>query len=317
MHTNNNSIIAESPVMKALFLDIVKIAKSNASVFLTGESGTGKEVIANAIHQLSPRASASFIRVNCAAIPETLLESEFFGHEKGSFTGAMQRRFGRFEMANNGTLLLDEISEIPLVLQPKLLRVIQEQEFERVGGTHPIRVDVRLIATSNRNMQTAIEKNLFREDLFFRLHVIPLKIPPLRQRKEDILPLAELFLQRLCIENQQELKSLSIQAKELLVAYPWPGNIRELANVIERTVVLHTGKTIKAEDLKIPMSCSLASPPTFGANPGSLHTLEAVEQAHILATLKTYGNNKTKAAKSLGISLRTLRNKVNGYQSQT
>lgn len=310
MSSHNNFIIAQSPAMKTLLQDVAKVANSNASVFITGESGTGKEVIAGAIHRLSPRAKAPFIRVNCAAIPETLLESEFFGHEKGAFTGALQRRLGRFELADRGSLLLDEISEVPLILQPKLLRLIQEQEFERVGGSVPIQVDVRLISTSNRDMHKAIEKNLFREDLFFRLHVVPLRIPPLRQRLEDIIPLAEFFLQKLCKENTLELKLLSSRAKEQLLAYPWPGNVRELANVVERTIVLHTGKIIEAHDLKIEMGCPLSSSQEE-LSPGTMHTLAAVEQAHILATLKAYGNNKTQAAKSLGISLRTLRNKIN------
>lgn len=309
MPSSKDIIVAESPIMKALLRDVAKVASSNASVFITGESGTGKEVLASAIHRLSPRAAKPFVRVNCAAIPESLLESEFFGHEKGAFTGALQRRLGRFELAHLGSLLLDEISEVPLLLQPKLLRVLQELEFERVGGSELVRVDVRIISTSNRDMHKTVEQKLFREDLFFRLHVVPLHIPPLRKRIEDIIPLAEHFLTKLSEENKIEKKTLSSGAKERLQAYPWPGNVRELANVMERTLVLHSGSCIEACDLKVDMGCPSSKEVK---TPGALHTLASVEEAHILETLKAYGNNKTKAAKSLGISLRTLRSKING-----
>ncbi len=305
-------LIAESPVMKSLLEDVSKIAKSNASVFIIGESGTGKEVISNAIHHLSHRSHKPFIRVNCAAIPEPLLESEFFGHEKGSFTGAIQKRIGRFELADNGTLLLDEISEVPLELQPKLLRVIQEQEFERVGGIKPIKVDVRLISTSNRNMQEAIEKKTFREDLYFRLHVVPLHLPPLRERQEDIIPLAEYFLKNLCAENLLHAKHLSAGAKEKLLNYYWPGNVRELANIIERTVVMHSGEEIKTDEVKLELACPI---PKLSKSAPSFTTLAELEKNHILSTLELLENNKTKAAKTLGISLRTLRNKIKIYQS--
>ena len=226
-----HSLIAESDVMKQILSDVLKIAKSSSSVFISGESGTGKEVIAHAIHQHSHRLLQPFIRVNCAAIPTSLLESEFFGHEKGSFTGAINKKLGRFELADKGTLLLDEVSEIPLELQAKLLRAVQEMEFERVGGIRPIEVDVRLISTSNRSMKEAVEQKLFREDLYYRLNVVPIHIPPLRERKEDILPLAEFFLNRLCVENQKPMKRLSSDAQQKLINYTWPGNIRELANV--------------------------------------------------------------------------------------
>lgn len=303
-------LIAESAAMKNIVKDALQIAKSQASVFLIGESGTGKEVIANAIHQASPRKHSPFIKVNCAAIPETLLESEFFGHERGSFTGALQKRVGRFELADGGSLLLDEISEIPLELQPKLLRAIQEQEFERVGGSKPIRVDVRLISTSNRNMQEAVKDKLFREDLFFRLHVVPLHIPPLRERKEDIIPLCEYYLRKICEENGTSDKQLSIAAKEKLLEYFWPGNVRELANVMERTVVMHLGTTIDADDVKVEFSCPIRKMPST-----ELRTLSSLEQEHIFHTLQLLANNKTQAAKSLGISLKTLRNKLKLYQS--
>ncbi len=242
-------VIGESPAMQKILSDVSQAAKSNASIFITGESGTGKEVIARAIHAQSQRAQKPFIKVNCAAVPDTLVESEFFGHEKGAFTGASAKKLGRFELSSGGTLLLDEITEIPLMLQPKLLRAIQEQEFERVGGTKPVKVDVRLISTSNRDIKEAIAEKVLREDLFYRLNVIPVHLPPLRERKEDILPLARYFLTRLCLENHKEQKSFDRQAEEKLLSYPWPGNVRELANVIERAVVMDDSPVIAPERL--------------------------------------------------------------------
>lgn len=234
----SSPIIVESPIMKKILDETSKIAKSQASVLIDGESGTGKEVIAGAIHAHSLRANRPFIRVNCAAIPDTLIESEFFGHEKGAFTGASSKHVGRFELADKGTLLLDEVTEIPITLQPKLLRVIQEQEFERVGGTKPVSVDVRLIATSNRNLKEAISEKIFREDLYYRLNVVPIHLPPLRERREEILPLVHHFLHKFCCKNKQKIKTLTPAAQKKLLEYHWPGNIRELANVIERVVVL-------------------------------------------------------------------------------
>ena len=243
----STSVVAESPFMKKLMQDIDKIAKSSASVMITGETGSGKEVIAQLIHAKSLRCKAPFIKVNCASLSENLIESEFFGHEKGAYTGAFNKRIGRFELANLGTLLLDEITEIPVHIQASLLRVIQEKEFERVGGTKTISIDVRLISTSNRNLQVAIEEKIFREDLYYRLNVIPIHLEPLRDRKEDIIPLAELFMQQYCIESHQKKKTMSTKVKNKLLSYNWPGNVRELANVIERAVILQTGS--KIEDL--------------------------------------------------------------------
>lgn len=248
---SNVNVISESKVMQAIMQQVEQIAKSNANVLITGESGTGKEVIAHSIHYLSFRALRPFIKVNCAAVPETLIESEFFGHEKGAFTGASTKRLGRFELANTGTLLLDEITEVPILLQPKLLRVIQEQEFERVGGTKPVKVDVRIVSTSNRNMQEAIKDKVLREDLFYRLNVVPLHLPSLRERKEDIIPLSRFFLEKFCKENHRGLKMLSKAAEKKLLDYAWPGNVRELANVIERAVVLSTSDTVGPESLYI------------------------------------------------------------------
>ncbi len=304
-----NKIIAQSGLMKQILEDVVKIAKSNASVFISGESGTGKEVIAQAIHFQSERARGPFIKVNCAAIPESLIESEFFGHEKGSFTGALGKRLGRFELADKGTLLLDEISEIPLLLQSKLLRAIQEQEFERIGGARSIQVDVRFISTSNRNMKEAIEQKILREDLYYRLNVVPLHLSPLRERREDILPLAEYFLERLCLENHKGKKRFSREACQLLVDYPWPGNIRQLANVIERTIVMNAAEVILPEHLGLEPCLPKASPLLSGLP----LTLREVEKRHILDTLALHQHNRTKTAQALGISIRTLRNKIREY----
>ena len=245
----HSKLVATSPQMQKILNDIKKIAKSNASVLVHGESGTGKELVAATIHAHSLRAAHPYIRVNCAAIPDTLLESEFFGHEKGAFTGAINKRQGRFELADKGTLFLDEVTEIPLTLQPKLLRAVQELEFERVGGVKSLKVDVRMISSSNRDLKKAIEEKVFREDLFYRLNVIPIHLPPLRERREDILPMAEHFLSQFCIENGHLKKNLKTNAKKMLLDYRWPGNIRELANVIERAVVLDDSAEIDSAHL--------------------------------------------------------------------
>lgn len=305
--------IAESPQMKKILSDLEKIAKSNASVFITGESGTGKEVIGSIIHQFSNRNHAPFIKVNCAAIPETLIESEFFGHEKGSFTGAMQRKTGRFELADKGTLLLDEVTEIPLVLQAKLLRAIQEQEFERVGGIRPIKVNIRFLATSNRDIQEAIEVKTFREDLFYRLNVVPIHIPPLRDRPEDILPLAHDFLFHFCKENHKPMKQFTSQAIQKLLTYSWPGNVRELRNIIERTVVLDFDPKIDGEHLYLDTPASAKILPEKGALPTGI-SLHELEKRFILETLDAYHHNKSKTAAALKISVRTLRNKLHEYE---
>lgn len=308
-------LIAQSASMKKILRDLDKIAKAQASVFITGESGTGKEVIANAIHKASLHSSAPFIKVNCAAIPEALIESEFFGHERGAFTGAHIRKIGRFELADQGTLLLDEVTEIPLMLQSKLLRAIQEQEFERVGGTRPIKVNIRFIATSNRNMMEAIENKVFREDLYYRLNVVPIHIPSLRERSEDILPLANYFLEKFCLENHKPKKTLNEQAIQKLLQYNWPGNVRELANIIERTVVLDFHSTIDADHLYLSSSEIKESTTTVKETsfPTGL-SLYAMEKQLILQTLATYHHNRTKTAATLGISVRTLRNKLHEYE---
>lgn len=312
------NIIAESPSMKKILNDIMQVAQSNTSVFIHGESGTGKEVIAHAIHTHSQRAQQPFIKVNCAAIPETLIESEFFGHEKGSFTGATSRRLGRFELAHKGTLLLDEITETPMGLQAKLLRVIQEQEFERVGGTKPIKVDVRLISTSNRHMKEALAQKMIREDLYYRLDVFPVYLPPLRDRKEDIVPLAHYFLKKVAAENHRECKILTDSSVNKLLSYSWPGNIRELANVIERAVVMDAHREVSPDHLLIENMSSMASKSTQDDSPLEMTgaalqktmTLKELEKKMIVETLRAQNNNKAKTAEALGINVSTLRKKI-------
>lgn len=299
---SKRTVVAESPAMQRILRQVERIAKSHSNVFICGESGTGKEVIAGLIHDASPRYENPFIRVNCAALPDTLIESEFFGHEKGAFTGALKQKAGRFERADKGTLLLDEISEIPASLQAKLLRVVQEQEFERVGGTEPIHIDVRLISTSNRQMKEAIQSKEFRADLYYRLNVIPISLPPLRERREDILPLARHFIQEVCERNHLPFKSLSKGAEQKLLAYSWPGNIRELRNSIEHGVVMEDSNTLEEKHLLIEPDA-----------PSKPITLKELEKQHILKTLDIHGGNRTQAAKALGISVRTLRNKLNAY----
>ncbi|GAB5411989.1 MAG: sigma-54 dependent transcriptional regulator [Chlamydiales bacterium] len=302
-----SKIIAESRLMKGLLRDAKKIARSHANVFISGESGTGKEVLAAFIHEHSPRVPGSFIKLNCAALPENLIESELFGHEKGAFTGALARRLGRFELADKGTLLLDEISEVPLSLQAKLLRVVQEGEFERLGGMRSQKVDVRLISTSNRNMKEATQEGIFREDLYYRLNVVPIHLPPLRERVEDILPLAEYFIELACQKNGKELMTLSEAARERLLGYAFPGNIRELANIIEHTVVLDKAGVIEAEHLPLD---KFKAPVIESGKHLPLHE---VEKNYILKILDLCNGNRTHASRILGIHVRTLRNKIKIY----
>ncbi|MCH9617469.1 MAG: Transcriptional regulatory protein ZraR [Chlamydiia bacterium] len=299
------SFIYESAVMKKLISEVRLIASCQANVFIHGESGSGKEEIAKMIHDLSPRQQNPFIKVNCAAIPDTLVESEFFGHEKGAFTGAHQARLGRFERADTGTLLLDEISEVPFTLQAKLLRIIQEQEFERIGSTESKKVDVRLISTSNRDMLEAIADRHFREDLYYRLNVVPIYIPPLRERKADILPLAEKFLEIAAEKNHRNTKTLSVEARDKLLAYHFPGNVRELMNICERSSIMVSGDIIGSDDIFLQ---SQTAPKQ--AEDTANKTLEQIEAIAIVKTLKRYADNKTQAAKALGISVKTLRAKL-------
>lgn len=305
-------IIGSSKPMKELYEKIAKIADSRSTVLIRGETGVGKELVARSIHHISPRRDKPFIKVNCAALSSGILESELFGHERGSFTGAYERKIGRFELANAGSLLLDEVSEIHIDLQPKLLRALQEREIERVGGNETISVDVRIIATSNRNLEEAIENNSFRRDLFYRLNVISLYVPPLRERKEDIPELVNYFLKRFSKENGRNIENITEKAMTKFMEYDWPGNIRELQNIIERAVVLAgKKKTLSSEDFEF-----FRIPNHTTKNNSNLQagiTLAEMEKNIILKTLEHCGGNKTKAAETLGISVRTLRNKLHEY----
>jgi len=325
------SIIYKSPVTAKVIAMAEQIAPSEASVLITGESGTGKEVIARHIHKKSKRSGGTMISVNCAAIPENLLESELFGHEKGAFTGAVARRIGKFEEADGGTILLDEISEMDLRLQSKLLRVLQEREVDRIGGNKPVKVNIRVLATSNRNMQDEVKKGTFREDLYFRLNVIALNMPSLRDRKEDIQPLADYFIAKYAKANDVPARRLSDDALAKLIAYHWPGNVRELENTMHRTVLMATGDVIAPEaiflqgqpelvvDTPIPAARSSSAPSrAAGDMPNALvgRTVDSVEQELILDTLDYCLGNRTHAANILGISIRTLRNKLKQYSEQ-
>jgi DNA-binding NtrC family response regulator len=306
------AVWGDSPEMQKVGQIVKQVAPTQATVLIQGESGTGKEVVAKAIYQGSSRADKAFVKINCAAIPETLMETEFFGHEKGAFTGAVQRREGRFELADGGTLLLDEITEIPPTLQVKLLRVLQEQEFERVGGTKTMRVDVRIIATTNRDLTEEVRRGRFREDLYYRLNVVPISLPPLRNRGPDLDRLADHFVSKLARKYGKELGGLSAGAREKLRDYSWPGNVRELQNMIERIVIVtKPGTILEPTDIVLPE----AIPASDGMLAhGPLPTIEEMEKRLIAHTLKQTGNNKSRAALKLGISVRTLRNKLQAYQ---
>ncbi|MFO1486977.1 MAG: sigma-54 dependent transcriptional regulator [Verrucomicrobiota bacterium] len=316
-----HEMIGTSPAMENLRQLVRKVARTQATVLIQGESGTGKELVARALYRESPRSGAPFIRVNCAAVPENLIESEFFGHEKGAFTGAMNKREGRFELAHGGTILLDEISEISPSVQAKLLRVLQERELERVGGNRTIKVDVRVIATTNRNLEQSVEKKEFRQDLFFRLNVVPIVMPSLRERIEDVPLLAEEFMRRFGRKHGVHVKGFTDDALRTLQAHNWPGNIRELQNVIERAVILcgdngmlepsHLGLGPVAA---VPVTAAPAPAPAPVASVPNATTLADLEKHHILAALEKCRGNRTHAAKMLDISIRTLRNKLNDYK---
>ncbi len=292
------------------------IAASRASVLVTGESGTGKERIARFIHQCSDRSNETFLGVNCAAIPEGVLESELFGHEKGAFTGASESRPGKFELAHNGTLLLDEITEMPIHLQAKLLRVLQEGEVDRVGGRVPVSVNVRIIATSNRDIVKSIEKGEFREDLYFRLNVVSVSLPPLRQRPKDIEFLAQHFLEKFADEYGVDTPSLDASAMAAMMAYSWPGNVRELENMMHRLTLLHPGRNIGVNELTFPRVAKPAGD-TGGLDVHAGMTIRDMERALIQETLEHVKGNRTEAARLLGISIRTLRNKLKLFEDGT
>jgi len=320
-------LLGRSVVMENLRQLIRKVARTQATVLIQGDSGTGKELVARALYRQSPRAQAPFIRVNCASIPENLIESEFFGHEKGAFTGAITKREGRFELAHGGTILLDEISEISPQVQAKLLRVLQEREFERVGGNRTIKVDVRVIATTNRRLEDSVERKEFRQDLFFRLNVVPIYIAPLRERKGDIPELAEQFMQRSARKHGVRVRGFSEECLTLLQTHDWPGNVRELQNVIERGVILcGDSGVLEAEHLGFVPSrvagagdeAALGHPGVAaGEDPREVVPLAEVEKRQILAALEYTKGNRTHAARLLGISIRTLRNKLNEYEGRS
>jgi transcriptional regulator with PAS, ATPase and Fis domain len=291
---------------------VKKVAQTQATVLIHGESGTGKEVVAHAVVEHSSRAQKPFVKVNCAAVPETLLESEFFGHEKGAFTGAVQRREGRFETANGGTLLLDEIAEIPMSLQVKLLRVLQEREFERVGGNKTVRVDVRLIASTNRDLQEAVRQGQFREDLFYRLNVVPISLPPLRLRGTDLDDLVDYFVAHFARKHGKNNTGVSPRAMERLRAYRWPGNVRELQNTLERAVIMsNNGAPVEVPEFALPEKAAFGSMNVADKLP----TVDEMERRLIGHMLIQTNNNKTRAADNLAISLRTLRNKLRAYRA--
>ncbi len=313
---DRRQIIGHSRAITQLLETVAYVAPSEATVMITGESGTGKELLAGAIHFNSPRRNGPFVKINCAAITETLLESELFGHEKGAFTGADKRKDGRFAQAHGGSLFLDEVSEMPVTMQIKLLRVLQEREVTRVGGASVIKVDVRLVAATNRNLSERIQQGLFREDLYYRLNVITLDIPPLRNRKEDIPLLASRFLKIFTHKNSKPLKGFTPQAMDSLIRHDWPGNVRELMNAVERGVVLARSEYLEKNDL--PFLAQADPDPgkqAFTKNQAADITrpLEAMEKDHILKTLAAVDNNKSEAARSLGITRKTLHKKLKKY----
>jgi DNA-binding NtrC family response regulator len=339
-------LVGRSPAMSRLRQLIERVAPTDATVLITGESGTGKEMISREFYRRSPRRGQPFIKVNCAAVSQTLIESEFFGHERGAFTGATERREGRFELANNGTLLLDEVSEIPSSLQAKLLRVLQEREFERVGGSRTIKVNVRIIATSNRDLLSNVQKGEFRQDLYYRLNVFPVHVPALRERVEDIPLLADHFLRRFTRKHGVKATGFSASARAALLGYRWPGNVRELQNTVERAVILsESGRPVTAAALGLPMDLApvdeaapaalwdsdvpappdspaievaevVELPPNAGLTDesGRVLRLDALEKQAIRAALRQTSGNRTQAAAALGISIRTLRNKLQEYR---
>ncbi|MGB0372690.1 MAG: sigma-54-dependent transcriptional regulator [Opitutales bacterium] len=351
-----SEMIGNSTVMRRLKKMAQKVAATEATVLITGENGTGKEMVARELYKVSPRSNQPFIRVNCAAISENLIESEFFGHEKGAFTGATQRREGRFELANHGTILLDEIGEISPAVQVKLLRVLQEREFERVGGNTTINVDVRVLASTNRDLMEAVKKGEFREDLYYRLNVFPIEVPALRQRKDDIPLLAAKFLQTFSKKHRLKIPGFTDEAMSILVSHDWPGNVRELQNTVERAVILaDDGEPIPAaylgiipkqkvsismnnfsgpsstpatetipdadvspaEQAESDTATAVAEMPTAAtASDGPMAPMDEVEKQHILAVLRSTKGNRTHAAEILQVNIRTLRNKLAKYSEE-
>jgi DNA-binding NtrC family response regulator len=319
-------IVGQDAALKHVTLQLHRAAATDITVLLEGESGTGKELFARALHALSPRADGPFVAINCAAIPENLLETELFGHEKGAFTGASSRKPGRFEMAHHGTLFLDEIGDLSLSLQAKILRALEEKRFERVGGTVPLQVDVRVVAATNRNLKAAVAAHQYREDLYFRLSVFPIVIPPLRERADDIPMLAKYFIERFCRDVNKKPMSLAASAAEELMTYPWPGNVRELQNCIERAVILTEGDTIHARHLNLSFRDPITAPLADGDEgpwgkidlSGSLgdasrRVLAEVERRKLITALKEAGGNPGRAAEILQVSYKTFMAKAKDY----
>ena len=307
-------MIGSGPGMQRVFELVKKVSPSTASVVIGGESGTGKEVVARAIHSLSPRKDKPFVALNCSAIPATLIESELFGYERGAFTGADQRRLGNFELAHGGTLFLDEIGELPLEMQGKFLRVLEERKFRRLGGKIEVEVDVRVICASNRDLKDEIRKGRFREDLYFRLHVFTVQLPPLRERREDVPILVQHFIEKFNGETGKHVQGVAPQAMEILQGYAWPGNIRELRNTVERAMILVDHDVIGEEHLPPDMRPSRAETATLRVALGL--PLREVEKEYILASLQRNGGNKARTAEVLGISEKTLYNKLNRYAAR-
>lgn len=325
---HQDEIVGKSDAMQQVFKMIGRVAASDAPVMVTGESGSGKELVARAIHNYSTRSNKSFLAINCAAIPESLLESELFGHEKGSFTGAHSQRIGRFEQSDNGTLFLDEIGEMPLQVQSKILRVLQEGEFSRVGGNSTIRTNVRIVCATNRNLEEEVAKKTFREDLFYRLNVVRVHLPPLRSRTDDIRLLAEYFLQKIAHQKHRPLLKLSEEAARVLEGYPWPGNVRELENTMQRATVLATADVLLPKDIPLGQVANLASEKAAAANAsidsvedavealfraanaGEFPLLPWLEREFTTRAMEKTGNNQVRAAKLLGITRATLRKRL-------
>jgi two-component system, NtrC family, nitrogen regulation response regulator NtrX len=311
-------ITGDSPLVRALREQIAIAAPSMGRVLIHGENGSGKELVARAIHGLSARADRPFVEVNCAAIPEELIESELFGHEKGAFTGALARRRGRFELADAGTLFLDEVGDMSLKTQAKVLRALEEQSFERIGGRETIKVDVRIIAASNRDLPGLISQGRFREDLYYRLNVIPIEVPPLRARRQDIPPLIDHFLGVFCAENGKRPKGISADALAYFLAYDWPGNVRELRNMVERLVIMTAGDMVAPDDLPTPLRPkSVAQAALDGRDTTLKEARDNFERAYILAALRAHDWNMTRVAERLGIERSHLYRKVKAYQITT
>jgi DNA-binding NtrC family response regulator len=307
-------IIGESPAMQRVFEIVQQVAPSRVTVLITGETGTGKELIAHAIHNLSPRKNGPFVAVHAAALPTALLESELFGHEKGAFTGAVERRMGRFELADGGTLFLDEIGELEPAMQVKILRVLEERAFERVGGQKTISTDVRLVAATNRDLKKMVHEGKFRDDLFYRLSVVTVELPPLRHRREDIPLLVRSFLEEFNRENGKQVRELTPEALNVLMAYDWPGNVRELRNAVEQMVVLARGDRLTLRDVPAPIRGGADLTKISVVRPGATMTVEEAERQLIVQALKETNGNRTAAAQKIGMSRRTLHRKLKKYE---